>query len=297
VTRQAGTDPQFTDLQRRFLDNARRIAPLALARHEPLYRFLRYASPADKATVRAALVDRHFRFGRPRDFNDPFDCRPHFRLARPFQWLGRQRYRAASMKLVREKDPNDPAKEQRARDDLAKHSPEELIEVSEQTVRSRLLNSQLMLCLAGNRSALQMWAYYADRQHGVAIHLSQKVWPVATALRVSYGNRYPSITVPPDYRKIVREFVLRKANAWRHEDEYRVLVQDEDEQRFGLEWADPDTAVFPPGAVGGVTVGCLMYPADEQQIIVDAQSASPALPVYRAVAQRRRFELKFERIA
>ena len=122
-------------------------------------------------------------------------------------------------------------------------------------------------------------------------------WPIAAALRVSYGNRYPSVTLPPNYCKLVREFGLRKAKAWRHKNEYRVLVQDEDAQRFGLEWVNENTGVFPPGSVVGVTVGCLMDDTDLQVIKNYAATAGPALPVYRAVARRNRFKIGFEQIA
>lgn len=294
------TGPEFTDVQRRFLDKAGRIASLALARREPLYRFLRYATDTDKATIRAALVDRRVRFGRPRNFNDPFDCRPHFRVPGLLPACRRRWFARESIKLARKRFPNDSAKEQQARDELAQHSTEWLVELMEQKVRDRLLDTQLMLCLAGNRDALQMWAYYADRQHGVAIHLRQDVWPIAAAMQVSYTSRYPTVPLSmqgDDDRELTRRFVLRKAKAWSHEDEYRVLVQDEDPDRFAMEWIDATTAVLSPGAVAGITVGCLMDPADQKRVVADAKGATPAVPVYRAVGQRRRFELMFEQIA
>jgi hypothetical protein len=203
------------------------------------------------------------------------------------------------VKLARERFPNDPAKEALAREELAKHSTEWLVELTEQKIRDRLLDTQLMLCLCGNRDGLQMWAYYADRQRGVAIHLRPDVWPVAAAMRVSYSSRYPvvSLSVREDDRELTRRFVLRKAKEWRHENEYRVLVQDEDPRRLATEWIDASTAVLPPGAVAGVTVGCLMDRADQKQVIHDAGAATPAIPVYRAISQRRRFELSFEQIA
>jgi hypothetical protein len=64
-----------------------------------------WGAPAFSEALNDALIARHFRFGRPKDFDDLFDCRPHFRFARPFKWLGRIRYRAASMRLVRERFP------------------------------------------------------------------------------------------------------------------------------------------------------------------------------------------------
>lgn len=294
------TSPHFTEAQRRFLTKAGRIASLALARSDPLYRFLRYATDADKATIRAALVDRRFRFGRPRDFNDPFDCRPHFRVPGLLPACRRRWFARESIKLARKRFPNDPAKEQQARDELAQYSTESLVKLMEEKVRDRLLDSQLMLCLAGNRDALQMWAYYADRQRGVAIHLRQDVWPIAAAMQVSYTSRYPTVPLSMheyDDRELTRRFVLRKAKAWSHEDEYRVLVQDEDPERFALEWFDAMTAVLSPGAVAGITVGCLMDPADQKQVAADAKAATPPVPVYRAVAERRRFALTFEQIA
>lgn len=293
------SEPEFTEVQQRFLNNVSRIAPLALARRDPLYRFLRYATDADKATIRAALVDRHFRFARPRGFNDPFDCRPHFRVPGLLPTCRRRWFARESIKLARKRFPNDPAKKQQARDELARHSTEWLVDVMEQKIRDQLLDTQLMLCLAGNRHALQMWAYYADRQRGVTIHLRPDVWPVAAAMQVSYTSRYPTVPLSmlENDRELTRRFALRKAKAWRQEDEYRVLVQDEDYQRFAVEWIDATTAVFPPGAVAGITVGCLMGHTDQKRVTADAKAATPPLPVYRAVAQRRRFELRFEQIA
>jgi hypothetical protein len=96
-------------------------------------------------------------------------------------------------------------------------------------------------------------------------------------MQVRYTNRYP--TVPLSIRKVnrelVRQFALKKAKAWRHEDEYRVLVQDEDEQRFAVEWISSDTAEFPPGAVVGVTVGSLMEDTAVKQVIASAGTVTP----------------------
>lgn len=284
----------LTDDQKRYLEHAQRIAPVAINRKEVLFRFLRFSSDTEKASVRAAIVDRHFRFGRPRDFNDPFDCRPHLRK---YHFFGGLRFRRATLKLAREKFPDDPAKQRRARNELANFPQEHLIKLTEERVQKELLDTQLMLCLVGNRSSLIMWAYYADRQRGVCIHLRPDMWPVAAALRVSYGNLYPSVTLPPNYHKLVREFGLRKARAWRHENEYRLLVQDEDAQRFGLEWVNKNTAVFPPGSVIGITVGALIHDTGLQEIVGYAALANPAMPVYRAVAQRGQFKLAFEQIA
>ena len=288
----------FTDDQQRYLAHARRIAQVAVNRQEPLFRFLRFSSAPEKASVRAALVDRHFRFGRPRDFNDPFDCRPHLRIRGWFRWSRRRWFKHESLKRVREQFPGDSEKEEQAMAELANNSANSLVEQLESRVRKRLLDSQQMLCLAGNRVAIQMWAYYADRQRGICLHLRPEVWPVAAAMRVSYTNHYPTVPlrIPPDERKLIRQFALRKSKAWRHESEYRILVQDEDQQHFGLEWVSENTAIFPAGTVVGITVGCLMDEAEVQLVKSYAAAATPDLPVYRAVARRNRFKLGFERI-
>lgn len=289
----------FTDDQQSYLANAERIAKVAVNRKEPLFRFLRFSSEPEKASVRAALVDRHFRFGRPRDFNDPFDCQPHLRIRGWFRWSRRRRFKHESLKRVREQFPGDSEKEERAMAELDNNSDNSLVEQSESRVRKSLLDSQQMLCLAGNRVAIQMWAYYADRQRGICLHLRPKVWPVAAAMRVSYTNHYPTVSLPiprEDNRELIRQFALRKSKAWRHESEYRILVQDEDLQRFGLEWVSENTAVFPAGTVAGITVGYLMDEAEVRVVKSYAAAATPDLPVYRAIARPNRFKLNFERI-
>ena len=283
----------FTPEQRAFLQEARSISRIAIDRDEPLYRFLRYATASDRQTVHDALVLRQFRFGRPRDFNDPFDCRPHLRLP------GRRWFEQETLRLVREKFPGNAAAEQQAREDLKKFRPEEHVAATEQRIREQLLDRQQMLCLCGNQRHVLMWAYYADRHRGVALHLSSQVWPIAAAKNVTYTNRYPAVSLASadDLHEIARQFALKKARAWRHEDEYRVLVLDDDPARFAVQWASPSVAIFPAGAVTGVTVGSLMDDAAVQQVVASARAATPAVPVFQAKAQRKRFMLDFDRIA
>lgn len=289
----------LTPTQLAFLDNARRIAPVAIDRDEPLYRFLRYASELERQTVHDALVHRHFRFSRPRGFNDPFDCRPHLRLPGWFPWWQRRWYKRESLRLVREKFPGDAGREHQARAELTNFRPQQHVAGSEQNVRNNLLDKQQMLCLCGNQHHVLMWAYYADRHRGIAIHLRPTVWPIAAGMQMAYTNRYPTIPLSTlkDDRELVRQFVLKKAKAWRHEDEYRVLVQDEDPQRLGASWISPCTAILPPDAIAGVTVGSQMEQSAVRRIIAYATGTSPAIPVYSAQAQRKRFKLDFERIA
>jgi hypothetical protein len=202
------------------------------------------------------------------------------------------------MRLARARYPTDPNAEQQARAELDSIAIDDLVKSAEQNVRNVLLDSQRMLCMAGNRQAIQMWAYYADRHRGVAIHLRPDVWPIAAAMRVSYTKKYPRVALSKgmDKNEITRQFALKKASAWRHEDEYRLLVQDEDDSNFELEW-EADTATFPAGVVIGVTVGCFTPSPDVQLIVSHAQAVQPSLPVYRALARRKRFELTFEQIA
>jgi hypothetical protein len=118
-------------------------------------------------------------------------------------------------------------------------------------------------------------------------------------MRVTYTDSYPALPLSDrdDMRKITRAFVLTKAKAWRHEAEYRVLVQDEDPQCFAVDWIDQDTARLPATSVTGVTVGSLMDDPAVQQVIASAHAATPPVPVYRAITHRKRFQLGIKRIA
>ena len=49
------------------------------------------------------------------------------------------------------------------------------VEQGELSVRNTLLTTQRMRCLCGTLDHVLMWAYYADRHRGVAIHLSPHV--------------------------------------------------------------------------------------------------------------------------
>jgi hypothetical protein len=159
----AVTPASFVPAQRAFLKTARKIACVALDRTEPLYRFLRYASPLEQQSVHDALAHRHFRFGRPRDFNDPFDCRPHLYVPGRLAICRRRWFKRETMKIVRRDYPNNPAAEQRALAELAAYPMDWHVEQAELSVRNTLLTTQRMLCLCGNLDRVLMWAYYADR--------------------------------------------------------------------------------------------------------------------------------------
>jgi hypothetical protein len=73
-------------------------------------------------------------------------------------------------------------------------------------------------------------------------------------------------------------------------------VQDEDPQGFAIDWINQDTARLPATSVTGVTVGSLMDDPTVQKVIASAHAATPPVPVYLAITERKRFNLCITRI-
>jgi hypothetical protein len=89
--------------------------------------------------------------------------------------------------------------------------------------------------------------------------------------------------------------LLTKAAAWRYEQEYRLIAQD---QATALGWGSLITAgnllTLPPGALQAVIVGCSTPPDMRAEIRKIVQASSRDIAVKQAVRVPNRYELAIE---
>lgn len=283
-----------------------------------LYRYMRYPALSDigqEAQDRRMWVERMLLHGEiyfplSPQFNDPFETRPHCRVARrPDGSLDTDVHARAlrevygpTWKWSKEKIEEELTRFiQKARSGMLELETEAI----EAQWATRFRTEFPMCCLSPDQANVPMWSYYAESHTGVCVHLDATIAPFGNAMRVLYRDEYPFLPlplvgVPPLY--VVQQALLVKAAKWEHEREYRLI--DLPNYEGGASTLDPPIAErlspqlrrFRPRHIVGVTCGARMDGNAIEQILRICEQRKPRLPVWKANVSKRSFALTFEPI-
>jgi hypothetical protein len=236
--------------------------------------------------------DRKLYFASPGSFNDPFDCSFHVlvegarneAVTEAFAWS-----------LIKDRLP-----------DL---SPEDQVQGAKQ-VRERLIATrgkefqQIVIdklsedtnkrvgicCFTEVNDDILMWAHYADCHRGICLEFASTDDPLNAAQPVEYTSEYPALDleaiVTKEELRAAAPWMLRKADHWSYEKEWRVL-----DFKTG-----PGAKLIPTFCLTGVILGCRIPPDEEarvQQWIADWPSE---IKQYRARQSKSSFRLDIEQV-
>ena len=228
------------------------------------------------------LVRNELWFSSPQDFNDPFDCFPSIdssgtdaevkawvatRLLRTSPNLNRQQRRAEERRLCK----------------IARDGG--LTAELKDGARSSWLNAMSrvgVLSLTAKPDHMLMWGHYADSHRGVCLEFGTSYPPFKRAHEVLYGAERPTYRLmAPRSPDLISEVLLRKADLWRYEEEWRALSM----------WR-PGRALFPPEALTGVVLGANISAEDERAIRTLLAARDAPVPISRAQLDQREYRLK-----
>ncbi len=165
----------------------------------------------------------------PKDFNDPWDCRPYFNTdilrdaderQKHIAWAVRVCQRAGKM------SETQLAEMQRQLQDPV---------VLERCVREQILGTQQAVldryrvyCLCPDASNIRMWAHYADSHRGICLEFSVQNEIMCGALEVQYHDQFPMTRQYSDDLAANLLPLLAKSMVWQDENEYRLITQEAD---------------------------------------------------------------------
>lgn len=228
-------------------------------------------------------------------FNDPFDCAPVNKPAKPLTPAFIEELQADAERLLAESGK----------------TPEEIVETNKQQVsvvqlwseitadtRRQMRENTRIFCLTARQDHPLQWAHYADSHRGVCLHFNCNSGSFAgMARRVVYRKDRAPILFPFHYNPsadvVVDRMVLTKADFWKYESEYRVI------RHMSGDWSyksDGRFSHFPPDELTGITLGLNMRPIDRHSAMNWAARHVPALAVYEAIEDHDRFGLEIRRI-
>ena len=170
---------------------------------------------------------------------------------------------------------------------------EHLAESVIEPTRRDLRDGARILCLSANCTHPLQWSHYANGHKGLCIHFKahKGTW-AGGARQVVYQQPRAPIYIPLSSQSewdMVDLMALTKANFWRYEREYRVIVP----------LGRPDHSItlrnnfydFAPSDITGVTVGLRMSLADRRKLARILAERRQAVEVFECIEDRTRFAL------
>lgn len=158
----------------------------------------------------------------PEQFNDPFECRPHFELPKDPKKSQAIDEHLINL-LIKQGHTRDTA-ELNISDSMRKEGfiEETILNSVRKTYRESRICS-----FATQRENLLLWSHYTDSHKGFCIEFDAKRMPISGAYKVKYEDDYPEIEYPPPKDKSIFRPALIKSKAWKYEGEYRsIFVPD-----------------------------------------------------------------------
>ncbi len=262
-----------------------------------LYNYARYVPDR----LRAILRDGRIWCSNPAGFNDPWDFRIHYAtdvLADPaileahLAWYAR-----VTAKQKRELTPQEVRRRAEGfRADTASLA-EKIGELSE-VMSKAIMNQYRVLCLSGHPDGELMWAHYAERHRGVCLRFATNNSVFGNAAGAEYRATYPQLLMSDDEEKTAFLALTVKSNAWRYEEEYRVIAHEKTvfgDLPEGALCTQDSFLDLPPGSLTGIIVGCQAPPETTDEIRTMLGELHHSAILMKAVRASGRYELNIER--
>lgn len=218
-----------------------------------LYHYQRF----NKEWIISLLNEKKIKFSIPKDFNDPWDCRPAYK-----------KYFEDSISLAKQIDYFEKAHKIH-RPDISEEDRQRLkaewlsdpskvfkaIEDAEKLVENSINEQYRVYCLTPKSDCELMWAHYAECHRGICLRFSTKNKIFCSAIKVKYLEDYPVLDFANDTENLLPLIV--KSKAWGYEEEYRLISEEKDKSK-NLETIKTDNGFFqiPDNSLVSIIMGC-----------------------------------------
>jgi hypothetical protein len=266
-----------------------------------LYHYQPYNTATHKPDwLRRTVEHDEIYFSNPKDFNDPWDCRPRYNedalndpayCKRLVDWLDAVARKWAASGFD-ESAHERRIGELRSNPSLLKAHLVKAADAREKDIHQRLR----VYCLVPRANCPLMWAHYADKHRGVCLEFSRDEKVFDGTYKVVYCAEYPAFD--PGEREISQILLplITKSDDWKYENEFRIIAQERasatphntlitENNYFGL----------PAKMLKSIIVGALIPESDEAEIRkMVAEHTGHPIALKRAVRVPNRYGLSVE---
>jgi hypothetical protein len=236
------------------------------------------------------LSEGRLKLSRPDKFNDPWDCRVHYRV--PTDPSGRERVIEHWKELHRKRYPQISETRRAFMAYGFQSNPEALadgLSKAEPLLYKTLCNQYRIYCLSEKPDAPLLWGHYASSHTGICLEFDSRRAPFAAAEKVKYVSAYPAYDVLADDNHIS---LYTKSADWSYEAEWRLIAEERAFARSPRTIkTDNDFLTVPSGVLKSVTIGCLTDPPTRRRIEKLVKMNSMSVLVRQATLSPDKYEL------
>jgi hypothetical protein len=204
----------------------------AMLRVSRLYHYQPYKADWLRQTIQHDVIY----FSNPKDFNDPWDCRPRYNedalndavyCKRLVDWLDTVARKWAGSDFFDENTHKKRINQLRRNPSLLRDHILKSADELEKEIHRRYR----VYCLVPRADCALMWAHYADKHRGVCLEFARDARVFDGTYKVVYCEEYPQFD--PGERNINKTLLplITKSYEWKYEEEYRAISQD---KKIGL---------------------------------------------------------------
>lgn len=168
------------------------------------------------------FVDAKLYHALPSQFNDPFECKPHFNWPKSADKV--RAIRSHLIKVARSNGFKRKDAEKLASDSMIK------TKFIQETIYEAIQKSfgELRICsFTTSKENLLFWSHYAAIHTGFCVEFDASKMPIAYAYKVAYSDEYPDVEYPRPSDATAFIPALIKSKDWEYEDEYRTIFVPE----------------------------------------------------------------------
>jgi len=246
----------------------------AQQRIQSLYHYQTLDDPARLARI---FTEGTIFCSNPKDFNDPWDCRPYFSKAMLDDPVQYRRVVQWFVRIDRKRNPLIPDTEHATREQVLLNDRARLEGMMDEMTAAmeKTMSAQYRVyCLSTHADAPLMWSHYARSHQGVCLEFSVKNMLFCGALPVEYLDHYPEFDLSNDEEDASLRPLLTKSSDWRYENEFRLVAAAPGYTFPGMLPTNDNFVNLPAGSLKSITMGCLMSEENRELVRSLARNGS-----------------------
>lgn len=227
------------------------------------------------------IIDSQLWYSSPQEFNDPFDCFPVIDTsgshAEQDSWIRRRERR-----MLRDAPRAERRRFRRFLLEGMRRGLGTLVADDGGMDAWRNTSKQLgVVSLSAKPDDMLMWGHYGQSHTGVCLEFKTDLMPFTAAHPITYSKDRPIFRpLDPDRNDLADRVLLRKADFWSYEEEWRLVRPDK-----------TGSGTFPPEALTAVILGANTSAEAEHAVRALVTQRSNRLELRKCELDRHTFRL------
>jgi hypothetical protein len=251
--------------------------------------------------LRRTVLHNQVYFSNPKDFNDPWDCRPRYNedsLNDPVYC--EQLIRSLDANARKWTSGNFDERTHNQKIAALRANPSSLLKdhlLKAADEREKVIHQRYRVyCLVPRADSALMWAHYGDKHRGICLEFSHDARVFDGTLKVIYCDKYPKFEPFEHEINNILLPLITKSDDWRYEEEYRTIAQEKTVATpHNTLMTENSYFDLPAKMLKSIIMGALISASDEAEIRkMVAERTEHPLMLQRAVRVPNRYALSVE---